>query len=372
MIASRMNKYIKIIFLSLISLVIAAVCFIKFDTQDAAEFTDNVLRPALGAHNVIFLEKVFFNTSDKVQQLTTNSNNIQAPQFTDEGQSIGSPSGGLDPSKISINNNFKKLKNEGVWKLMNLSAFPNESVMAYTFVRPDKDRPYVIVTIAQLDMSKLILGTVAGTKEPGGKVGNPGPGVVPKEIVDSNRLVAAFDGGFQYKDGAYGMIVDGKTYLPLQNDLGTVVGTKDGKFNIIEYTGQNLGNNVTFVRQNCPILINNGQSGIEDIKNKKLWGRTFTSGIYTWRTGMGITKTGNLLFAVGNSLTPATLATALQMAGAQNAIQLDINPNWVRFNIFSSLGNGLYSTKPLTRDLKSGAEEYLNGDAKDFFYLYKK
>lgn len=353
-------------------IIAGAVLFIKFDTQAAAELTDNVLRPMLGATNVIFLEKIFFNATDKVQQITTKESNILPPLFNDGSENNNTNTKGLELNIIPTNVSFGKLKNEGVWKIMELSSFPNEGVMAYTFVRPDKARPYTIVTIAQLDMTKMNLGVVAGIKEPGGQVGNPGPGIVPKEIVDSNRLVAAFDGGFQYRDGQYGMIVGDKTYLPLKNDLGTVVGYKNRTVKIIDYVGQDLGKEVAFVRQNCPSLINNGQLGVEDVKNKKLWGRTFTSDIYTWRTGMGLTKNGNLLFAVGNNLTPATLAVALKMAGAENAIQLDINPNWVRFNIFSPLGNGKYDSKSLTHDLKDGSVSYLTGNSKDFFYVYKK
>ena len=66
------------------------------------------------------------------------------------------------------------------------------------------------------------------------------------------------------------------------------------------------------------------------------------------------------------------LATSLRMAGAINAIQLDINPNWVRFNIFSPLGNGKYTSETLTKELKDGSGAYLNGYNKDFFYVYKK
>jgi hypothetical protein len=353
-------------------LVVGAVLFIKFDTQAAAEFTDNVLRPVFGPKIVLLLEKVFFNTTDKLTQITVSEGNIKAPRFNDGVSKINIGANNLEMATISAITNFKPLKNEGVWRIMELGLFPNREVMAYTFVRPDTERAYTIVTIAQLDMKSMRLGVVAGTKEPGGKLGNVGPGKVPIDIVDNNKLVAAFDGGFQYRDGKYGMIVDGKTYLPLINDVGTVVGYKNGDFKIINYTGQDLGGDVEFVRQNCPILIENGQLAVVDVKNKKLWGRTFSADIVTWRTGMGITKNGNLLFAVGNSLTPTTLAVALQMAGAENAIQLDINPNWVRFNIFNPLGNGKYDSKPLTLDLKNGASSYLNGYAKDFFYVYKK
>ncbi len=351
---------------------IIVIGFIKLNTTAAAEFTDNVLRPILGADTVIFFEKIFFNVSDKIQQITTNQKNIQSPQFGDFSQYNSNQAKGLELTTIPASNSFDKLRGEGVWKIMKLTAFPNKGVMAYTFVRPDPNRPYSIVTIAQIDMSQMNLGIVAGIKEPGGQAGNPGPGKVPTELVNSNKLVAAFDGGFQYKDGRYGMMVNGKTYLPLQNNLGTVVGYKNGVLKIFNYRGQNLGNNVAFIRQNCPILVEDGQSGVMDINNKRLWGRTPSTSIYTWRTGLGLTKNGNLLFAVGNSLTPKTLANALLLAGAQNAVQLDINPNWVRFNIFSPIGMGKYDSKPLTHDLKNGATSFLNGYSKDFFYIYKK
>lgn len=244
--------------------------------------------------------------------------------------------------------------------------------MAYTFIRPDPARPYAFVTIAQIDGRRITIGSVAGTKEPGGPAGNPGPGIIPKDVVENGRLVAAFDGGFQYRDGQYGMIVGDKTYLPLKNDLGTLVGYSDGSFKILNYTGEPLGNGVAFVRQNCPILIENGDISVVSQKSKALWGRTFSSGIYTWRSGLGVTRQGNLLYAVGNNLTPETLANALKSAGATNAIQLDINPNWVRFNIFDLVSPGQYKTLTLTKALKDESAQYLHGYTKDFFYLYKK
>ncbi len=368
-----MKKLLKTLFLLIILVIVTAILFIKLNITAAANFTDDVLRPLIGDANVIFLEKVFFNVSDQIEQIASGVEQITPPLFNNDNLKTDDYQlSGLDLTAIPVTNNFSHLRNEGIWKVIKLKAFPNEGVMALTFVRPDKNRSFSVVTVAQLDMSKLILGVVAGTKKPGGEVGNPGPGKVPPEIVASDRLIAAFDGGFQYKDGAYGMIVDGKTYLPLQKDLGSVVGYKNGTFKIINYSGQDLGKDITYIRQNCPILIENGMLSVSDIRNKKLWGRTPTTDIYTWRTGMGQTKNGRLLFAVGNNLTPETLAIALKMAGAENAIQLDINPNWVRFNIFSPLGGGKYDSTTLTHDLKSGADTYLNGYSKDFFYLYKK
>ena len=341
------------------------VLFIKFDTPVAAQFTDNYLRPLLGNTIVGFLEKTYFNASDKFQQLTdkTGLNNI--PQFVDQGIAT-------DATPIPLTNGLPKVSGEGVWRDRPLSLFTGEKVMAYTFVRPDPTRPFSYVTLAEMDMGKMQLGVVAGTKQPGGVIGNPGPGVIPQEILNSGNLIAAFDGGFQYRDGGYGMIVGEKIYVPLRDNVGTLVGYKNGTLKIINYQGQDLGQDVAFIRQNCPILVENGEVFALNEINKKLWGRTFNADIYTWRSGIGLTKGGNLIYAVGNNLSPETLATALKMAGAENAIQLDINPFWVRFNIFEPDGKGGYKTSTLTKDLKNGSNGYLNGYTKDFFYLYAK
>lgn len=323
----------------------------------------------------MYLERVFFNAQDRIQRIEYANKSPVSP-LLDQSASATSLSGGnLNLAPISINSGLTPIKDEGVWINKPLSLFPNKEVMAYTFMRPDLARPFAFTTLVQMDMSKMRLATVAGTKYPGGPVSKPGPGVIPKEIVNSNNLIAAFDGGFQYRDGQYGMIVGNTTYLPLKNDLGTLVGYRDGSIKIVNYTGQDLGKNIAFVRQNCPILIENGNISVTDPKNKALWGRLAkgTVDIYTWRSGVGITANGNLIFAVGRNLTPDTLAAALKAGGAVNAIQLDINPTWVRFNIFEPTSTaGRYTTTTLTKNLVDGSKQYLNGYEKDFFYIYKK
>lgn len=367
-------RWLKRTLLALVALFICIVLFLKLDTKGAAELTDNILRPLLGDDRVLYLEKIFFNASDQVQRWTSNPNSVKAPQFNDQGSKNNIAGGNLNLNPLAPLSNFQPLAGEGVWQDRPLSLFPGKEVIAETFLRTDPERSYSITTIVQMDLSVMNMGSVAGIKQPGGPVGKPGPGVVPKDIINSGNLIVAFDGGFQYRDGAYGMIVGDTTYLPLKSDLGTLVGYKDGSLKIINYTGQDLGGNIAFVRQNCPILIEDGNVSVSDPKNKALWGRLAkgTTGIYTWRSGIGLTKEGNLLFAAGNNLTPDTLAVALKSAGAVNAIQLDINPIWVRFNIFDPSGQGKYTSVTLTKELQDGSRDYLNGYAKDFFYIYKK
>lgn len=363
------KKIIFITFASLFAILVALVIFIKVDTQAAAEFTDNYLRPLIGNKNVILLEKNFYNASDKFTQITNK--NGMSPSYTEHDQ-VAPVGGDLNVNPIPVNPKLTPLKDEGVWFWKKLAIFPNQEVLAYTFVRPDISRPYANVTLLQADMGPLMLGSVAGTKQPGGPIGNVGNGMVPTNLVQNGLLVAAFNGGFQYKDGEYGMIVNNKTYLPLKNNLGTLIGYANGSVKIVNFEGQDLGTNIAFIRQNCPILIENGILEVSNPENHGLWGRTDTTDIYTWRSGVGITASGNLLYAVGNNINPTTLATALKMGGAINAIQLDINPFWVRFSIFDYTGGGKYSSTTLMKGIYDGSKQFLGGYQKDFFYLYKK
>ena len=356
---------LKVIFFLLLAVVVGSVIFIKLNTGAAAQFTDNYLRPLLGNQIVGLAEKTYFNTADEIQKLTDKTGSTDIPQFPDGGiASLATP--------IPISTGLPSVKGEGVWHDRPLSLFSGQEAMAYTFVRPDSTRPFAYVTLAEMNMGLMNLGVVAGTEQPGGPIGNKGPGTIPQNIIDSGNLTAAFDGGFQYRDGNYGMVVDGKTYVPLIKDVGTLIGYKNGSLKIVNYTGQDFGPDVAFIRQNCPLLVADGQVFAANEQNKKLWGRTFNADIYTWRSGIGLTAGGNLIYAVGNNLSPATLANALKMGGAVNAIQLDINPFWVRFNIFEPNGTGGYKTATLTKDLKDGSKAYLTGYSKDFFYLYKK
>lgn len=361
----KIRSVVKQILIVIIVGIAAGVAVVKLDTKAAALFTDNFLRPIVGNKPVGWLEKVYYNTNDKFQQLTDKTGVSSKPQYmeprSESALKVITPLAGLQP-----------VVGEGVWLNRELKLFPGKEVMAYTFIRPDITRPFAYVTLVQVEMTGLRMGAVAGTSQPGGPVGNPGPGKIPGEIIDSGKLVAAFDGGFQYRDGEFGMIVGNKTYLPLKPDLGTLIGYEDGNLKIINYRGENLTGRIAFIRQNCPILIENGKVFALDERNKRLWGRTFNSDILTWRSGIGLTPGGNIIYAVGNNLSPQSLAQALKMAGAENAIQLDINPFWVRFNIFDPKVNGGYSTTTLTKNLTDGSKGYLNGYSKDFFYIYKK
>jgi len=359
-----------------ISIIAGLYAYINTNEDTAATLTDNVIRPVLGNKNTIALEAIFFNLDDKINQIKYNlsKSSAETPAFADTP--ISSPSATPTPIEGFTLNTIppivKELQQpgEGEWKP--LISTDEAVLLAKTSVHPDKDRPYAVVNIVKMNMDKLAINIAAGTKQPGGPE-KPGQGIVPQEIQNSNNLIAAFSGGFQQKDGYYGMIVGKTTYLPLKPTLATFVMYADKKPILLKYTNQNLGDNILAIRQNCPLLIENGQivtsSNAWDMQT---WGLTTTNPMYTWRSGLGVTKEGDLVYASGPSLVPETLAKALQAAGAINAMQLDINPVWVRFVLFDSLGKGQYKYQSLEPDMVNGGYEYLHGYQKDFFYVHKK
>jgi len=61
------------------------------------------------------------------------------------------------------------------------------------------------------------------------------------------------------------------------------------------------------------------------------WGATLGGGYNVWRSGVGITKDGRIIFVYGPALDVRTLAKLLQRAGCVTAMELDINPDWMSF-----------------------------------------
>ena len=358
-----------------IAVILGFYLFVKLNQDFAANFADNTLRPLIGNQATIGLEAFFFNMEDRVNQFNYHAEHTPTTITYAQAHTIGAtitteqtPRFPLEQIPPLITSD--PLQGEGEWTT--IVSSDQAQLIAKTTYRPDTDRPYAQVSLVKMNTDLLKLGVVAGIQQPGGRL-KPGPGRVPQDVQASNKLIAAFNGGFQQKDGYYGMIVGATTYLPLLQNLATFVIHENQPPVIVRYTGQNLGNDVLAIRQNGPLLVDNSQIVTSsNAWNMQTWGLTTTNSMYTWRSGVGVTKEGNLVYASGPSLIPETLAKALLAAGAVDAMQLDINPIWVRYILFDSVGSGQYSAHPLDPNMVNGGSQYLNGYQKDFFYVYKK
>ena len=59
--------------------------------------------------------------------------------------------------------------------------------------------------------------------------------------------------------------------------------------------------------------------------------RILLAGYFVWRSGVGVTRDGRVIFVYGPPLGVRTLAELLRRAGCVRAMQLDINPDWMSF-----------------------------------------
>jgi hypothetical protein len=185
-----------------------------------------------------------------------------------------------------------------------------------------------------MDTKLLHANLYSGSWIPGG---GPYPRTAPVLPSAARTLVAAFNAGFLMNNANGGYFTNGKEELPLRTGAASFVTYKDGTSNIISWsTGTKVPSDVTSVRQNLDLLVQNGHqaSGLSASDTSK-WGATLGNAVYVWRSGLGITADGALVYVAGPGLNITDLANLLVRAGAVRAMELDINTDWVNFATYS-------------------------------------
>jgi len=91
-----------------------------------------------------------------------------------------------------------------------------------------------------------------------------------------------------------------------------------------------------------------------------------------WRSGVGVTRDGALVYVGGPGLNITSLADLLVRAGAIRAMELDINPDWVNFATFKPAVGGTAATAANGSDLltdmsASPAHYFASWWSRDFF-----
>ncbi len=260
---------------------------------------------------------------------------------------------------------------EGAW-----SAYIQDAkgyTVAYrTFLQPDPARPYTLVAIVAVDLTRTRLHFVLGSIEPAGENKQPRSGAIPQADRAANVLLAAFNGGFQSRHGQFGAMADGIIALTPRNGLGTLVIYTDGRVSLGEWeAGSAITSNMAAFRQNGPLVIQEGQINPRIHNNSPQdWGYTVNDVSPTIRSGVGLSKDEKTLFYFyGPSLSMESLAIAMQSAGAWNAIQLDINNYWTLFVKFTPDGSKLIPEPLLPRLMVANVERYLWDYTRDYFYI---
>ncbi len=255
---------------------------------------------------------------------------------------------------------------EGTWRPTGQDVAGGPPVLVTTF-RPERDYPRTVAYLAWFDSTRTQLGFYPGRYEPP-KAAVRGPMQVP--YGRRSQLLATFNAGFIYADGHNGSSDNGRTNEPLKDGLATLVGYPDGRVAILTWHGgRAAGPGYTFTRQSLPPIVWQGQLN-PALNDSTQWGFTLGNAVRVWRTGVGIDRRGNLIYAAADGQTVESLARLLQHAGAVTAMQFDINPEWPSLITYRHTP-GLVPDK-IVPNWQQPSTRYLVPDDRDFFAVYRR
>jgi len=258
------------------------------------------------------------------------------------------------------------LVGEGVWHGTGPLVAGRPPVLVTTF-RPEVDYPRIVAYVAWFDHMRTSPAWYPGRYEPP-TAPVRGPMSIPPD--QRWRLLATFNGGFIYSDGNNGSSIEGRQYEPLKAGLATLIGYRNGRVDVKTWTGgPTAGPQIAFARQSLPLIINHGRLN-PALNDSSRWGYTLGNAVRVWRTGAGIDRHGNLIYAAADWQTVTTLARILQRAGAVRAMQLDINPEWPTLITYTH-GGGLNATR-VVPNYQQPPTRYLVPDDRDFFAIYRR
>jgi hypothetical protein len=140
------------------------------------------------------------------------------------------------------------------------------------------------------------------------------------------RLVAAFNGGFKLKDHVGGYFYNGVTVRPLRTGLASLVIDSQGRISVIKWGRERSSvHGVTVVRQNLPMLVDNGRARATASDSNSAWGFANGNTRRANRSALGQLRNGWLIYEFGHDVTAKAMADSLVRAGARTAIMLDMN-----------------------------------------------
>jgi hypothetical protein len=222
----------------------------------------------------------------------------------------------------------RPLRGEGVWRV--LGSVHRLPAIFGTYLRPDRLHTSYVSGIVSMNQNLLRFQLRPGAEDPG-----PGNWRAASTILPWHRrgLLATFNGGFKIASSGGGFYLNGVTSGTLTKGAASLVYYRDGHVTVgvwgrdVRKTPQVAG-----VRQNLRLIVDHGKVPVSvDANVQSSWGATLGGGYFVWRSGVGVTRDGRVIFVYGPALDVRTLAELLRRAGCVRAMQLDINPDWMSF-----------------------------------------
>jgi hypothetical protein len=259
--------------------------------------------------------------------------------------------------------------NEGVWNPIGRLVGGRAAIYS-AYVRPDALHTGVYTALLWLDTKLLRANYVVGTEQPGGGP-NPWNSQIPPSVQPT--AIAAFNSGFKMDSARGGAYLDGVEIRGLVGGAASLVIFQDGSASVGVW-GRDfaMGPDIKAVRQNLEPIIDGGQlnPALQE-SDTHAFGDTLGNNVYVWRSGVGVTADGALVYAGGPAMSIIALARTLQAAGAVRAMELDINTDWVSAFAYVPQNNADPNAPTvgvkLLDSMAHDGSQYLQQNSRDFF-----
>jgi hypothetical protein len=262
------------------------------------------------------------------------------------------------------------LPGEGAWRV--LETVKGHPAIFGTFLRPSRVYTSYVAGIVSMDQRLVRFQLRPGAEDPG-----PGHWKAATWLPPGTRqgLLATFNGGFKLDSAGGGFYLNGRHKGALVYGAASVVYYCDGTIKIGSW-GREVGMtpDVCGVRQNLKLLVDHGKVPATVNRNVLTnWGATLGGGYYVWRSGLGVTRDGRVIFVYGPALNVKELASLLRRAGAVEALQLDINPEWMSYDYYKA---GRHPRNPTPHALlptqQGSVYRYYQIYSRDFTVVYAR
>lgn len=340
-----------------------AVVFVK---PEWAEKIANLLRSALGPAFVARLEDLVYNTRDEVL-LHTRGRGAPETYWHDEPAPALAPDV-PSPPRFEAPFDVVASPEDGTWVPIADDIAPNQPILFKSLVHPDPARGRAAVALLAIRADAARLHIFAGTEEPdiGWVPRERRPGLVPASMYP--ELLTIWSGGFRSINGRYGMRVGEDRYHPPRRTACTTAIFRDGTVAVGDWSELSSRDaDIVALRQAPPCLLVDGQLGPGVQRDDShIWGVSVQGTTIIRRSGFGVTADGRWwVYAIGDELTTQALATSLRVAGAADAMLLDVNDAPTRCLFYhrtatgpvgeswlprSMVKEGMYITRPWERD----------------------
>ena len=263
----------------------------------------------------------------------------------------------------------RPLAGEGVWRV--LARANGQPAIYGTYLRPSSVYTSYVAGIASINQNLVRFELRPGVEDPG-----PGKWHALSDVAPGTRqgLLATFNSGFKIASSGGGFYLNGATRGVLTPGVASMVYYRDGHVSIGTWgQGLSMTPDVVGVRQNLHLIVANGQvPATVDSNVETSWGATLGGGYYVWRSGIGVTADGRVIFVYGPALNVREIAELMRHAGVVNGMELDINPAWMSFMYYLNSQSANPKPVALLPTQANAPDRYFYPSNRDFTAVYTK